>query len=149
LFKLSYAPPRQYLQGVTPKGLKKMDDRTVRFTLTAPFAILPEALAYPLIVPTGYDPKKPVGTGPWTFGSFSAGQRSVFNAYKDWWGGWEGQKGGPYADQLQIINFNDDSARVNALLSGQVNGINAVPYGQINVIKGNKSLKLLIEQSSL
>jgi peptide/nickel transport system substrate-binding protein len=149
VFKLSYAPPRQTMNGVDPKRLKKMDARTVRMSLTTANSILPEAITGFYVVPVGYDPKKPVGSGPWKFTSFTPGQQSVFDANTNWWGGWEGQKGGPYTDQLQLINFNDDSARVNALLSGQVNGINAVPYGQISVIKANNNLKLLIEQSGL
>jgi peptide/nickel transport system substrate-binding protein len=150
VFKLSYAPPRQYLNGVDPKhGVKKLDARTVRLHLTAANSILPDGIGNTYIVPVDYDPKNPVGSGPWKLKSFSPGQQSIFTANTSWWGGWEAQKGGPYTDELQIINFNDDSARVNALLSGQVNGINAVPYGQIPVIKANKGLKLLIETSGL
>jgi len=45
-------------------------------------------------------------------------------------------------DQVVIIDFPDDSARVNALLSGQVDAITDVPFAQIKVVTGRSNLKL-------
>ena len=53
-------------------GLDIVDDSTVRFTLTEPFAIFPKMLAMPVtaIVPRRTPPnfgEHPIGTGPWKF----------------------------------------------------------------------------------
>ena len=79
------------------------------------------------IVPVGYDPAKPVGTGAFMYESFSPGQQSVFRNPNYW------QHGKPYVDTLTIIDFTDDTARVNALLGGQVQAIDNLPTGQIGV----------------
>jgi peptide/nickel transport system substrate-binding protein len=50
----------------------------------------------------------------------------------------------PVVDQLQIVELPDDSARVNALLAGQVDVINQVPFAQVAVLKGNSAMKLVI-----
>ena len=94
------------------------------------------------IVPVGYDPAKPVGTGAFMYESFTAGQQSVFKKFPNYW-----QKGKPYADQLTIIDFTDDTARVNALLGGQVEAIDNLPTGQIAQVQGNSSLKVLISHT--
>ena len=94
------------------------------------------------IVPVGYDPAKPVGTGAFMYASFTPGQQSVFKKFPNYW-----QHGKPYADQLTIIDFTDDTARVNALLGGQVDAIDNLPTGQIAQVQGSSSLKVLISHT--
>jgi peptide/nickel transport system substrate-binding protein len=122
------------------KNLKKIDERTVRIPLTLTNAAFPDDLGqyFNAIVPTDYDPKNPVGTGPFKYQSFSPGQRSVFVKNPNYW-----QSGRPYADQLVIIDFPDDTARTNALLGGQVEAINNLPAAQLASIKGNPNLRVL------
>jgi peptide/nickel transport system substrate-binding protein len=133
-----YAIPFSGLAGrfqvVDRKKLKKLDKRTVRVPLKYPFAIFPNALAQLPLVPVGFDKKKPVGTGPFKFSSFTVGQESSFVRNPNWWGGFRGAKGTPYLDGLRIVDFADDSARVNALIAGQVDAIDGVPFGQSTVI---------------
>ncbi|GAB7003308.1 ABC transporter substrate-binding protein [Nocardioides sp. AN3] len=95
-----------------------LDERTLRIPFDAPYGILPEGLAGVFatrIVPQGYDPKTPIGTGPFRFGSFTPGQQSKFPRFDGYW-----QNGQPYLDELVIINFADETAQINALQSGQV-----------------------------
>jgi len=122
------------------ENLKKIDERTVRIPLKLTNAAFPDDLGqyFNAIVPTDYDPKKPVGTGPFKYQSFSPGQRSVFVKNPNYW-----QTGRPYADQLTIIDFPDDTARTNALLGGQVEAINNLPAAQLASIRGNPNLKVL------
>jgi peptide/nickel transport system substrate-binding protein len=121
-------------------NLKKVDERTVTIPLKLTNAAFPDDLGqyFNAIVPTDYDPKKPVGTGPFKFQSFTPGQRSVFVKNPNYW-----ETGKPYADQLVIIDFTDDPARVNALLGGQVEAINNLPASQVQAIQGNPNLKVL------
>ncbi|HWI74890.1 MAG TPA: ABC transporter substrate-binding protein [Baekduia sp.] len=65
-----------------------------------------------------------IGTGPFKYQSFTPGKRAVVVANKDYWG----VSGGPYVEQ-QIVDssFTDDTARVNALLSGSIDIAPAMP----------------------
>jgi peptide/nickel transport system substrate-binding protein len=94
------------------------------------------------IVPVGYNPAKPVGTGAFMYESFTPGQQSVFKKFPNYW-----QHGKPYVDQLTITDFTDDTARVNALLGGQVDAIDNLPTGQIAQVQGSSSLKVLISHT--
>ena len=70
-------------------GIRKVDADTVEFHLDTPNAIFDEALALygNCIVPQGFDPKKPIGTGPFKLKSFDKpGQQIVFDANKEYWG---------------------------------------------------------------
>ncbi|MCW2950987.1 MAG: putative peptide transporter,substrate-binding protein [Conexibacter sp.] len=125
---------------IDPKGITKLDARTVRFKLLRPYADLPTLFANwttCYVVPVGFDPKKPVGTGPFKFGSFAPGNNSVFTAFDNHWGG------RPYLDQLVFTDLTDDTARLNALLGGQVDVIASVPFASIPTVKANSGLQLL------
>jgi peptide/nickel transport system substrate-binding protein len=43
-----------------------------------------------------------------------------------------------------LVELPDDSARVNAMLSGQVDGINQVPYSQVSQLKGQSGLRVAV-----
>lgn len=58
---------------------------------------------------------KPVGTGPYKLQSFVPGQRAVLTRNDNYW-----DSPRPYPDQLEIISIDDDTARLNALESGQI-----------------------------
>ncbi len=119
---------------VDAKNLKKIDNLTVRIPLKFANAAFPDDIGqyFNSIVPVGYDPKNPVGTGAFKYQSFTPGQQSVFVKNPNYW-----QKGRPYVDQLVIIDFPDSTARVNALLGGQVDAIDNLPSGQIAQVQGN------------
>lgn len=114
------------LFSVDPKGMKKLDDLTVEIHMKQANAVFHESLAETRIkiVPEGYDPKNPVGTGPFKYQSFTPGERSLFVAYPGYWGV------GPYVDQVEVIDFSDDTSRINALVSGAVDMIAQVPRVQ-------------------
>ena len=113
-------------------GTKKVDDTTVVIQLKTPYAVLDYLLAeYTFgIVPADYDPKNPVGTGPFKYKSFSPGKNSVFTKYDDYWG----DKAN--VDEVQIQDFADPSAQVNALQSGQIQTMDNLPYNLISSVKG-------------
>lgn len=125
-------------------ALTAVDDRTVEFRFREPFAVFPDAVAQygNGIVPTDYDPENPVSSGPFMFESFTEGQQSVFVKNPHYW-----REGQPYLDKVVIIDFPDDTARVNALLGGQVDAIDQLPLGQINVVKGTPGFEVLESQS--
>lgn len=98
-------------------GSRAVDDRTVEFALHRPFAEFPNVLASfgAYIVPEGAeDFTSPVGSGPFSFVSFEPGRSALFQRYPDYW------EGAPHLDELEFVVANEESARINALLGGQV-----------------------------
>ncbi|HWT24246.1 MAG TPA: ABC transporter substrate-binding protein [Solirubrobacteraceae bacterium] len=129
---------------IDEQRLRKMDDRTVRITLQFPNAGFPDDLGqyFNAIVPTDYDPENPVGTGPFQYQSFTAGQESTFTKFAGYW-----ENGKPYVDELVILDFPETTARVNALLGGQVDAIDNLPAAQIDAVRANPNLAVLISET--
>ncbi|NKE62197.1 ABC transporter substrate-binding protein [Lentzea sp. PSKA42] len=96
---------------------RAVDDRTVEFALKRPFVEFPNALAAfgAYIVPEGAeDFSKPVGSGAFSFVSFEPGRSVLLKRNADYW------EGAPLLDELEFVIANEESARTNALLGGQV-----------------------------
>ncbi|MFB6835722.1 ABC transporter substrate-binding protein [Streptomyces sp. NPDC056361] len=106
------------LEPVDLEASRARDDRTVEFVLKRPTAEFPNVLAAfgAYIVPEGeqdFD-RNPVGSGPFRFASFAPGKSAVFTRNDDYW------DGAPYLDEVEFLVANEESARVNALLGGQI-----------------------------
>ena len=128
-------------------NIKKLDKWTCRLKLSRPDVTLMEAFAqyFQGIVPKGYQPtavgKGPlqyIGTGPFKVKSFTPGRESVHVKNENYW-----ISGQPYFNEVRIINFPSDAAKVNALLSGQVEAMADVPFAQVPVVKG-RGRKVLV-----
>jgi peptide/nickel transport system substrate-binding protein len=133
------------LRPVDPNGLKALDTHTVEFKMLTPFSTFAQQIAdlyYFGIVPVGYDPQNPVGTGPFKYGSFTPGQESVFVRNPSYF-----RAGLPYLDKLTIIDsFSDYGAAQNALLGGTVNAFTQAPLVSAKLLAGNSSVKQLISE---
>jgi peptide/nickel transport system substrate-binding protein len=134
------------LTSIDEKNIEVMDPQTVRLHLTVPDSTIAEQLGqyYNGMVPEGYSRKGPlkwVGTGPFVTQSFSPGQQSVHKRNPNYW-----RTGQPYFDQVTVIDYNDATAQVNALLSGQLDAITDIPFAQIDVAKSNGGLAILVTQ---
>jgi peptide/nickel transport system substrate-binding protein len=123
-------------------GLRKRDARTLEIPLKQPYALFKDQLAqyYLGVVPVGFDPTRPVGTGPFTFVSLTPGQRSFFRRFNSYW-----RTGQPYAEELVIIEFPDDGERVRALLDGEVDAIDNLPQTRIDSVKAAGAHVLISE----
>jgi peptide/nickel transport system substrate-binding protein len=138
-------------QAIDVNRMRKLDNRTVRLFLKRPDVTLIEAFAqyFQGIVPVGYAPnsfrKGPlhtIGTGPYRLQSFTPGRQSVHVRNENYW-----REGQPYFDRVVISNFPDDSSKVNALLSGQVDAMTDVPFAQIPVVQRRNNLKIYESQT--
>jgi peptide/nickel transport system substrate-binding protein len=121
------------------KGLKKLDSRTVLVPMTSPYGSFIDQLAYwyyLYIVPTGFNPAKPNGTGPFVYQSFTPGQRSVFTKNPHYW-----KSGLPYVDSVTIIDFSDSTSLQNALTTGVIHGAGALEGPQIAVLKTSSGVR--------
>jgi peptide/nickel transport system substrate-binding protein len=123
---------------LTPLNLanaKILDPLTLRIPCKTPFSTFIESLTDPfiLMVPTGYDPKHPVGTGPFKFKSFTPGVQSVFTRNENFY-----LNGKPYADELIVSDYPSEQSQVNGLLGGTVNLINFLSADSIAPLKNGK-----------
>ena len=90
----------------------------VRITLSSPNADLPVVLGTPhfLIIKDGTtNVATAIGTGPYRCQEFTPGVKSVAVRNPDYF-----KSGQPYLDEIELIGIPDESARLNALLSGDV-----------------------------
>jgi peptide/nickel transport system substrate-binding protein len=139
------------LKSLDPNRMKKLDKRTVRLNLKQKDGTILDALGQYIagIVPVGYSPnavgaaKPNIGTGPYKLQSFTPGQQSVHIRNPHYW-----RSGQPYFDKVIIIDFPDDTARVNALLGGQVDAITDVPPAQVAVVNGHGGTHVLESPSA-
>jgi peptide/nickel transport system substrate-binding protein len=131
---------------VDPKGLKALDSRTVEVKFIKPNSQFPMQLApwFNLgVVPVGYDPKHPVGTGPFKFRSFTPGQQSVYDRNENYY-----KSGLPYLDQFTFIDsYGSDAAAENAFLGGEVDAYIQAPLTLAKQLASNPSAKQLISGS--
>ncbi len=124
-------PAGGQLAQIVDFGKSKTSGTTVTLALNQPYAILDQLLAeYTLgIIPTDFDLTKPVGTGPFSYESFTPGKTSTFKKFADYWGT------PAFVDSLVIQDFADDNAKVNALLAGQVQTIDNLPSNLMDALK--------------
>lgn len=136
------------LAGFNSKNVKVLDTRTLRIPLAAPSVLFLVGLAAqgsPVnIVPVGYTPSKPIGTGPFMYKSFTPGRQSVFVRNPHYF-----ESGVPYLDTLLLIDYPDANARFDAFISGELDAIDAVPFAQVASLKGRSGKTLLEAKTGL
>ncbi|MEM9476821.1 MAG: ABC transporter substrate-binding protein [Pseudomonadota bacterium] len=117
------------------KGSKqwaKIDDLTIHITTDGPYPTMAEDLAMlPIIAEhaaSGVEPsvdfntgQAAIGTGPYMFEEYSPGSQVTVKKNPDYWGG------APHWDQVVFRPVGQDSARLAALLNGDVDMIDYPP----------------------
>lgn len=140
--------PKSPLPGATPisavltSEMKALDRFTVHVPCRGSYATLADELAsyyyYYYIVPAGYDPRSPVGTGAFKYQSFTAGVESTFVRNPDYW-----QAPLPYLDKVVITNYADETSQLNALASGQADVVNLLDASAISQVEGNGGIAVV------
>jgi len=115
---------------------KAVDDLTVLLKFKSPYSIFYESLAgsyeYVYMIPVGYNPNKPVGTGPFKLKSFTPGRESVTVKNTEYW-----EQPKPYLDEIRTININEETAQVSALQSGQVDCVDYLTAASISTLESS------------
>ncbi|NNK78906.1 MAG: ABC transporter substrate-binding protein [Litoreibacter sp.] len=123
--------------------MKKLGEHEVQMTLAAGNADFPFLLSdyHILMFPAGQVEEaiaKGIGTGLYSVESFDPGVRfvgkRVENHYKDGSAGW--------FDEIEAIAINDSSARMNALMTGQVDAVNRVDVKTEALLKANPAINI-------
>jgi peptide/nickel transport system substrate-binding protein len=88
--------------------------------------------------PTGtYAFQHPTGTGPYKFGSWTVGQRVVLDRNNSYW-----SKRAPIA-RIIVRPISNNTSRLQALQSGEINGYDLVAPQDMPTIKSNSRLRLI------
>lgn len=131
---------------ITPESVSARGDQQVVVELSEPNVTFLDAMAdYMMtIVPDGYtgdasDPATQIGSGPFVLTEFTPGQRSVHHRNPDYW--WNGDH--PYLDEIQIIDYADQTALIDALTNGQVDAIIDVPHDRADEVAALDGITLL------
>ena len=132
-------PGSAMLGGLRPKGVVRIDERTVEFRLDAPNSILPEGFAYldNMVVQADYSPNAGVGCGPFKIVDFKPGEQAVFAPFEGYWGE------GPFVDELVVLNFADETARVNAFSSDVIDAMSQLPPAQVATVESGEGHVIL------
>lgn len=134
-----------FVAGIDAKNMKALNKLTVQIPLKAPDADLSANFTYynTWIVPAGQtDYKHPVGTGPFEFVSFTPGQESLFKRNPNYW-----MTGKPYVDELKITAISDPTARLNALLAGEIDGMAQLPFQEAKAHQATGDITVLVAPS--
>lgn len=121
--------------------VRKSGAMQVTVTLKSGDADLPYLLSdyHLLVVPDGFqDWAKPIGTGPFVFGEYTPGVRSLFKRNPDYW-----RPNAAWVDAVELLVINDVAARTNALISGQVHAINRIDFKTVDLLKRNPTLSIV------
>ncbi len=123
--------------------MKKMGDHQVQMTLATGNADFPFLLSdYHLCMyPAGQVEEaiaKGIGTGLYKVDSFDPGVRTTLSRvdshYKDGKEGW--------FDSVEMVAINDSSARMNALMTGQIDALNRVDYKTEPLMRANPMVEI-------
>jgi peptide/nickel transport system substrate-binding protein len=132
--------------GVFDMGASRaVSPREVEFVLKQPlgdFKTLAASKAL-WIVPNGMtDFNKPIGTGPFRFKSWQPGIRALYERNPHYWQ--TGSDGGPpWVDSLQFQFIPDNTARLNALLGGQVEEITFIDFSPAKANLSNSAINII------
>ena len=116
------------------KEWKKIDQYTVKATLTGPNSDLPVILGtsqFKMIKNGTTDFQNPTGTGPFKLVEFQPGVRSLHVRNEDYW------REGANLDQIEMTAITDKVARTSALISGDIDLMQALDPKAIKQIEGS------------
>ncbi|MGP1681624.1 MAG: ABC transporter substrate-binding protein [Giesbergeria sp.] len=139
------------------KEVRKIDDHTVEIETKTPFPILPDVISQVFIMSKKWceenkatgpvDRRKGIenaasfranGTGPFRLRERQAGVRTVFTRNGTYWGKIEGN-----AAEIIFTPIGNDSTRVAALLSGEVDVMEPIPVQDIDRVNQNAGTRAI------
>ncbi len=121
--------------------IKKIDDHQIKVSLSAPDADFPYGLTdyHLMMVPDGFkDWAKPVGTGPFALENYDPGVRIRLKKSRPYW-----KEGKGLLDGVDVTVINDSSARLNALISGQMDAINRVDHNAVAMLSKTPRIQIV------
>ena len=135
------SPAKKSMSSVT--DIEVVDSHTVKMKLNTSFADFPLLLTdYRLrMIPNGSGDtigKTGIGTGPFKVEKFDAEGTTILKANADYW------EGAPEISEVHVIAIPDGQARVQALLTGQIDMNRYVPFNQKKIFDGNSKFNVSV-----
>ena len=138
--------------------MKALDPNTVEFSLSVPNAFFPVVIGgYNLrITKAGQNPtnESAVGTGPFMLERFVPGEAFVVKRNESYW-----RDGRPYLDGIEIIAIAEEAAKLQAVLSGDVDLADSIGVSSMRQLEAsgdaqiyrlkNASFNVIAVQSSV
>jgi peptide/nickel transport system substrate-binding protein len=134
-------------------GVKAVDPYTVQFTLNRPLApflnnlgMKPFAIASPEAIKTyGWEKlnEHPVGTGPFIFKEWKRNETITLEKNPNYW-----QQGLPKLDKVVFKVIPENTARLTALTSGEIDIMDGLNPDDAKTVEGNPELQL-VERPSM
>jgi peptide/nickel transport system substrate-binding protein len=144
--------PRKDLVGPV-KSITKVDDRTVRFTLSEPWPILPAMLPFQEVVSKAFTEKvgsqglatQTNGTGPFKLVEWRKGDSIIMERHPGYYGGATDIQpvGKACVDRAIFRIIPENASRVAALLAGEVDIINELPPYDMKKVEANSNTKVM------
>lgn len=122
------------------KEWKKIDSYTVRAILDNPNSDLAALLGthhFKILKKGTENFQNPVGTGPFKIAEFTPGIRSIHIRNDDYW------REGANINELELFAITESTARVNALLSGDVHLISNLDPKAIGIVESTDGVGVL------
>jgi glutathione transport system substrate-binding protein len=126
-------------------------DLVVRLVMAQPNPAMIEYLAQPdaaimskAFIDGGSDPNTAmVGTGPFRFVAREPGVRTELERNESYF-----REGLPYLDRIVFIPYPDENTRVSALLGGEIDIADYVPWKDMQAVEDDPALKLALGQEA-
>jgi peptide/nickel transport system substrate-binding protein len=84
-------------------------------------------------------PKDAIGTGPWKVKEFNPGLTTLYVRNENYW-----RDGLPYIDEIEATGIGDESARLDALLSGEVDMVASINPKAVKRVNESDTAKALV-----
>ncbi|TDF67507.1 ABC transporter substrate-binding protein [Cupriavidus sp. L7L] len=127
------------------ESVKATGPNEVTVVLNSPNADLPVILGtfhFHIVKDGTTDFSAGIGTGPYKIKEFKPGVRTLVVRNDAYW-----KPGKPYLDEIELIGIADDSARLNALLSGGMDLVAMINPRAVARIKGTPGYAIMTTQS--
>ncbi|MEM1360813.1 MAG: ABC transporter substrate-binding protein [Pseudomonadota bacterium] len=131
-------------------SVEKLDDLTVKFTLTNPnprfvvenfgvrifgsFLVMPEHIWAAQDNPATFAFNPPIGTGPYTFTS-AASNRAIWDRNDDWWGAASGFQDLPEPRRVVFLESGGEESRAQLMATNQMDAAQNLSVGTFEAIK--------------
>ena len=129
---------------LSPGGITKVDDLTVKFQLDAPTASFPYLLSSTtyqgIILPANYKlgsfTSTPQTTGAFKITSYTPGVGAKYDRYNDWWGGHAA------LDGVDVTYYSDAAAADSALIAGTIDLIGQIQLATDRSLFNNPKVQI-------
>ncbi|SOY46078.1 ABC transporter substrate-binding protein [Cupriavidus taiwanensis] len=127
------------------ESVKATGPNEVTVVLSSPNADLPVILGtfhFHIVKDGTTDFSAGIGTGPYKIKEFKPGVRTLVVRNDAYW-----KPGKPHLDEIELVGIADDSARLNALLSGGMDLVAMVNPRSVSRVKGTPGYAIMTTQS--